>query len=68
MNTNTKLNIASIIGVRDGVDQIFSLINEYLETYSQNAKETGALESCRSYVHQLKGLLEMLELDKRRHD
>jgi chemosensory pili system protein ChpA (sensor histidine kinase/response regulator) len=63
MNTNTKLNIASVIGVRDGIDQIFSLINEYLESYSQNTEKTGQLELCRGYVHQLNGLLEMLELN-----
>ena len=63
MNTNTKLNIASVIGVRDGIDQIFSLINEYLESYSLNTEKTVQLESCRGYVHQLNGLLEMLELN-----
>ena len=63
MNTNTKLNIASVIGVRDGIDQIFSLINEYLESYSQNTGKTDQLASCRGYVHQLNGLLEMLELN-----
>lgn len=60
---NTKLNIASVIGVRDGIDQIFSLINEYLESYSKDTEKIGQLESCRSYVHQLNGLLEMLELN-----
>ncbi len=63
MNTNSKLNIASVIGVRDGIDQIFSLINEYLESYSQNTGEIGQLKSCRNYVHQLNGLFEMLELN-----
>lgn len=63
MNTNTKLNISSVIGLRDGIKQIFSLIHEYLESYSQNTKETAQLESCRGYVHQLNGLLEMLELN-----
>ncbi|GJL71006.1 MAG: hypothetical protein NMNS01_02050 [Nitrosomonas sp.] len=63
MNTNTKLNISSVIGLRDGIDQIFSLIHEYLESYSQNTEKTAQLESCRGYVHQLNGLLEMLELN-----
>lgn len=63
MNTNTKLNISSVIGLKDGIDQIFSLIHEYLESYSQDTEKTAHLESCRGYVHQLNGLLEMLELN-----
>ncbi|MBA2483716.1 MAG: Hpt domain-containing protein, partial [Nitrosomonas sp.] len=63
MNKNSKLNIASVIGVRDGIDQIFSLIHEYLESYSQNVEKTSQLKSCANYVHQLSGLFEMLELN-----
>lgn len=63
MNKNSKLNIASVIGVRDGIDQIFSLIHEYLESYAQNVEKTSQLKSCRNYVHQLSGLFEMLELN-----
>ena len=63
MNTRSKLNISSVIGLRDGIDQIFSLIHEYLDSYSQNTEKIAQLESCRDYVHQLNGLLEMLELN-----
>lgn len=63
MNTKTKLNITSVIGVKDGIDQIFALINEHLDTYAQNTDEVNQIESCRTYVHQLNGLLDMLELN-----
>ncbi len=63
MNTNTKLNITSIIGVKDGINQIFTLINRHLDDYSQNTNDTPQIESCRTYVHQLNGLLDMLELN-----
>ncbi|MDH5552670.1 MAG: Hpt domain-containing protein, partial [Nitrosomonas sp.] len=63
MNTNTKLNITSIIGVKDGIDQIFTLINQHLDAYAQNTNDTPQIESCRTYVHQLNGLLDMLELN-----
>lgn len=62
MNVKSKLNIASVIGVRDGIEQIFSLINECLESYSKNTEEIAQIESCQDYVHQLNSLLEMLEL------
>ncbi len=62
MNTKTKLNIASIIGVKDGIDQIFSSVDENLELYAQNTDENMQLESYWGYIHQLNGLLEMLEL------
>ncbi|MDP1558905.1 MAG: Hpt domain-containing protein [Nitrosomonas sp.] len=62
MNAKAKLKITSVIGVKDGIDQIFSLINEYLESYAQNTDQVAQIESCRNYVHQLNGLLEMLEL------
>lgn len=63
MNTNTKLNITSIIGVKDGIDQIFTLINQHLDEYAQNTNDSPQIESCRTYVHQLNGLLDMLELN-----
>ena len=63
MNINTKLNITSIVGVKDGIDQIFALINQHLDAYAQNTNDAPQIESCRSYVHQLNGLLDMLELN-----
>lgn len=63
MNINTKLNITSIIGVKDGIDQIFALINQHLDAYAQNTNDSPQIESCRTYVHQLNGLLDMLELN-----
>ena len=60
---NTKLNITSIVGVKDGIDQIFALINQHLDAYAQNTHDSSQIESCRTYVHQLNGLLDMLELN-----
>ena len=63
MNIKTKLNITSVIGVKDGIDQIFALINQHLDAYAQNTNDIPQIESCRTYVHQLNGLLDMLELN-----
>ena len=63
MNTKSRLNIASVIGVKDGINQIFSSINIFLADYSQDADKNMHLETCWNYVHQLNGLLEMLELN-----
>ena len=63
MNAKTKLNIASIIGIQDGINQIFSLIEQYLDAYIQNLDDDTQIDSFRQSIHQLNGLLEMLELD-----
>lgn len=63
MNTKTKLDITSIIGIKDGIDQIFLLINKYLEAYAHNTNDSLQIESCLTYVHQLNDLLDMLELN-----
>ncbi|SFP82231.1 chemosensory pili system protein ChpA (sensor histidine kinase/response regulator) [Nitrosomonas cryotolerans] len=63
MNAKAKLNIASIIGIQDGINQIFSLIEQYLDAYIQNLDDDTQIDSFRQSIHQLNGLLEMLELD-----
>ncbi len=62
MSAQPKLNIASIIGIKDGIDQVFALIDQTLEVYSQHPDKLNLLDDCRNYIHQLDGLLEMLGL------
>ncbi|QOJ21021.1 MAG: Hpt domain-containing protein [Gammaproteobacteria bacterium] len=62
MNAQPKLNIASIIGIKDGIYQVFALIDQTLEVYGQHPGKINLLSDCRSYIHQLDGLLEMLGL------
>jgi chemosensory pili system protein ChpA (sensor histidine kinase/response regulator) len=62
MNAQPKLNIASIIGIKDGIYQVFALIDQTLDVYSQHPGKINLLSDCRNYIHQLDGLLEMLGL------
>ena len=62
MSAQPKLNIASIIGIKDGIDQVFALIDQTLEVYGQHPDKINLLNDCRRYIHQLDGLLEMLGL------
>ncbi len=62
MNAQPKLNIASIIGIKDGIYQVFALIDQNLEVYGQHPDKINLLSDCRGYIHQLDGLLEMLGL------
>lgn len=62
MNAQTKLNISSIIGIKDGVDQVFALIDQNLEVYCQHPDNDKFIKDCRNYIHQLDGLLQMLNL------
>ncbi|MDR4516336.1 MAG: Hpt domain-containing protein [Nitrosomonas sp.] len=63
MNTQTKLNIASISGIKESIHEIFSLIEENLDNYSQNLNDEKQLDSSRVYIQQLNGLFKMLELN-----
>lgn len=62
MSAQPKLNIASIIGIKDGIDQVFALIDQNLEVYSRHPDKADLIKDCRKYIHQLDGLLEMLGL------
>ncbi|MDV6348563.1 Hpt domain-containing protein [Nitrosomonas sp. Is35] len=62
MSAQAKLNIASIIGIKDGIDQVFALIDQNLEVYSRHPDKADLIKDCRKYIHQLDGLLEMLGL------
>lgn len=62
MSAQPTLNIASIIGIKDGIYQVFALIDQNLEVYSQHPGKIDLIKDCRGYIHQLDGLLEMLGL------
>ncbi|HNP25414.1 MAG TPA: Hpt domain-containing protein [Nitrosomonas sp.] len=63
MNTQKKLNISSIAGMKEGIHEISSLIEQNLDAYSQNLNDDKQIDSCRIYIHQLNGLFVMLELN-----
>ncbi|WP_292993463.1 Hpt domain-containing protein [Nitrosomonas sp.] len=62
MSAQPKLNIASIIGIKDGIYQVFALIDQNLDVYSKHPGNDKLIRDCRNYIHQLDGLLEMLNL------
>ena len=62
MSAQPKLNISSIIGIKEGIHQVFSLIDQNLDAYSKHPNNINPINDCRNYIHQLDGLLEMLEL------
>lgn len=63
MNTQTRLNIASISGIKESIHEIFSLIEQNLDTYSQDLNDEKQLDSSLTYIQQLNGLFKMLELN-----
>lgn len=63
MSARHEVNIASIIGIKDGIDQVFALIDQNLDVYRQHPGNDKFIKDCRSYIHQLDGLLEMLNLN-----
>lgn len=63
MNTETRINISSVTGIREAVEQIFTLIHRHLDAYADDTAKTDQLEDSRYYMHQLNAMLEMLELD-----
>src|SRR5687768_10867265 len=62
MSAQPKLNISSIIGIKEGIYQVFSLIDQNLDDYGKHPDKTNPIRDCRNYIHQLDGLLEMLGL------
>ncbi|MGG7055508.1 chemotaxis protein CheW [Nitrosomonas sp. ANs5] len=62
MNTETKIDIASVVGIREAMAQIFRLIYRHLESYTSNPADSQQIENCHYYTHQLKAMLEMLGL------
>ena len=62
MSAQPKLNISSIIGIKEGIHQVFSLIDQNLEDFSKHPANLNPIKDCRNYIYQLDGLLKMLEL------
>ncbi|SDV99595.1 chemosensory pili system protein ChpA (sensor histidine kinase/response regulator) [Nitrosomonas eutropha] len=62
MNTDTRINISSVMGIREAIEQIFTLIHRHFDSYATDTDDTRQIEECRYYMHQLNGMLEMLEL------
>ena len=63
MNTVTRINISSVMGIREAIEQIFTLIHRHFDSYTADIDDTRQIEECRYYMHQLNGMLEMLELN-----
>lgn len=62
MNTVTRINISSVMGIREAIEQIFTLIHRHFDAYAADTSDSDQLEECRYYMHQLNGMLEMLDL------
>lgn len=62
MSAQPKLNISSIIGIKEGVYQAFALIDQNLDVYNKHPSNISLIKDCRNHIHQLDGLLEMLGL------
>jgi len=62
MSAQPKLNIASIIGIKEGIYQVFSLIDQNLDAYGKHPDKINPIRDCKNYIHQLDGLFEMLGL------
>ncbi|MDC8444877.1 MAG: Hpt domain-containing protein [Nitrosomonas sp.] len=58
----TRLNISSIAGVKGNIHEFFSLIQQNLDAFGRNPENLEHIHACRTYIHQLNGLFEMLEL------
>jgi len=63
MNAKTEFNIASVTWVKGEVDQVLSLVRQYLEQYSFNPEDNAQIKFCRNHVHQVSGVMEMLGLN-----
>lgn len=63
MSAQAKLNISSIYGIKEGIYQVFSLIDQNLESYTQHPDKMNLIRDSKNYIQQLNGLLEMLGLN-----
>lgn len=59
---HTRHNISSIIGLKGSIHEFFSLIQQNLDAFDQNPENLEHIHTCRTYIHQLNGLFEMLGL------
>lgn len=58
----TRFNISSIAGVKGSIHEFFSLIHQNLDALDRDPENREHIHACRTYIHQLNGLFEMLEL------
>lgn len=63
MSTETKINISSVVGIREAIEQIFTLIIRHLDAFRDDPEDLQQIENCHYYTHQLNGMLEMLGLN-----
>lgn len=63
MNTETRINISSVVGIREAIEQIFTLIIRHLDAFRDHPHDLQQIENCHYYIHQLNGMLEMLGLN-----
>jgi len=63
MSTETKINISSVVGIREAIEQIFTLIIRHLDAFKDDSEDLQQIENCQYYTHQLGGMLEMLGLN-----
>lgn len=63
MSTETKISIASVVGIREAIEQIFILIYRHLDSYAADPDDIKQIEDCQYYIHQLNGMMEMLGLN-----
>ncbi len=63
MSAQHKLDISSIYGIKEGIYQVFSLIDQNVDGYTQHPEKINLIRDCRNYILQLNGLLEMLGLN-----
>lgn len=63
MIAKAKINISSVVGIREAIEQIFALIRKHIDAYAHDTDDRMQIESCQYYIHQLNGMLEMLELE-----
>lgn len=62
MSAQSKLNISSIIGIKEGIYQVFSLIEQNIDAIASHPDKINPLKDCKNYIHQMDGLFEMLGL------
>lgn len=60
---HTRLDISSIAGVKGSIHEFFSLIQENLDAFDRNPENLQRIHACRTHIHQLNDLFEMLELN-----
>lgn len=63
MNAKTEFNVASVTWVKGEIDQVLSLVRQYLEQYSYNPDDNAQIKFCRNHLHQVSGVMEMLGLN-----